>query len=106
MILLLGGPSDKLGQGGQIIPGLDSVVHLFRDQAHNLDIFLYLAVSWYSQTASIFRSAFNQLRLITQLCPYSDKGLLRTLVHALAISQINYCNAVYVVHPLRLTQRL
>ena len=64
------------------------------------------ALSWDPQIAAVSRAAFNQLRLISQFCPYLDKGALRMLVYTLVISRINYCNAVYVGLPLRLTWRL
>ena len=43
---------------------------------------------------------------IAQLHPYLDMGALMTLIHALVISRIHYCSALYVRLPLRLMWRL
>ena len=37
---------------------------------------------------------------------YLDVGALTTLVHALVISRLDHCNALYVGLPLRLMQKL
>ena len=52
------------------------------------------------------RSAHLHLWWIAQLCPYLDTGTLTTLVHALVVSRIDYCNARYVRLPLRLMRKL
>lgn len=58
------------------------------------------------EIAAMSRSTFNQLKLIAQPHTCLDESSLRTLVQALVRSQMNYCNALYVGIPLKLTQRL
>ena len=52
------------------------------------------------------RSAHLHLQRIAQLCPYLDAGAVTTLVHALVVSRIDYCNTLYVELPLRLMHKL
>ena len=59
-----------------------------------------------TQVASVVRSAYFHLWWIAQLQPYLDGGALTTLVHALVISRLDHCNALYVGLPLRLMQKL
>ena len=59
-----------------------------------------------SQVASVVRTTFYHLRRVAQLRPYLDVGALTTLVRALVISGLDYCNALYVGLPLRLLQKL
>ena len=49
-------------------------------------------------------SAFHQLRLVAQLCPYLDRDNLASVVHALVTSKLDYCNALYVGLPLKTVQ--
>ena len=59
-----------------------------------------------TQVASVVHSAYYHLWQIAELRPYLDGGALTTLVHALIISRLDHCNALYVVLPLRLTRKL
>ena len=58
------------------------------------------------QVASVVRVAHFHLWRITQLRPYLDAGAHTTLIHALVISRIDYCSALYVGLPLMLMWRL
>ena len=51
-------------------------------------------------------SAHLHLWQIAQLCPYLDTGALTMLVHAIVVSRIDYCNALYIGFPLRVMQKL
>ena len=55
---------------------------------------------------SVVHSAYFHLWWISQLCPYLDVRVLTTLVHALAVSRLDYCNALYLGLPLRLMEKL
>ena len=46
--------------------------------------------------------AYFRLRWIAQLCPCLDGGVITTLVHALVVSRLDYCNVFYMGLPLRL----
>ena len=77
ILLLQGGTSDRLGR---MVSRLDGTLLQFRDQVHNLGVFVDPSLSWESQIAAMSRSPFNQLRLITQLRSYLDEDSLRTLM--------------------------
>ena len=51
-------------------------------------------------------SAHFHLWQIAQLCAYLDMGALITLVHALVVSTLDYCNVLCVGLPLRLMWKL
>ena len=55
-----------------------------------------MALPWDSQLAAVPRSAFNQLRLFTELHPYLDEVSHRILVRALVLSQIDYCKVLSI----------
>ena len=59
-----------------------------------------------SQVVSVVHTAHLHFRWIAQLHSYLDFGALTNLVHALVISRLDYCNALYVGLPLRLMQKL
>ena len=56
--------------------------------------------------ASVVHTAFFLLWQIARLRPYLNTGALTTLVHALVISRLDHCNALYVGLPLRLMRKL
>ena len=89
---------------GGLISRLDGSALWFRYQVCTLGILLDPALCWESQVATMSRSAFHQLRLIAQLCPYLDERSVRTLMQALVISGIDYCNVHYMGLPLGLIQ--
>ena len=84
--------------GGATLPAKDGV--------RSLGIHLDPALTMESQVASVVRTAFYHLRRIAQLRPYLEVGALTTLVHALVISRLDHCNALYVGLPLRLLRKL
>ena len=45
-----------------------------------------------TQVASVVRFTYFQLWQIAQLCPYLGVGALTTLVHALVVARLDYCN--------------
>ena len=51
-------------------------------------------------------TSFDKAMHMCQLCPYLNVGVLTTLVHALVISGLDYCNALCMGLPLRLMQKL
>ena len=59
-----------------------------------------------TQVVSVVHTAFFHLWRIARLRPYLDMGVLTTLVHALVISRLDHCNALYVGLPLRLMRKL
>ena len=73
---------------------------------HSLGVHFDPTLTMESQVASVVRTAHLYLWRIAQLPSYLDVGALTTLVHALVVSRINYCNALYVGLPLGLMQKL
>lgn len=59
---------------GNFLPKVDGVTLHLRDQVQNLGVH-GSSSSWESDIVTVTRSVFNQLRLITQLCPYTHIGV-------------------------------
>ena len=51
-------------------------------------------------------TTYFSLQWIVQLCSYLDVGALTTLVHALVVSRLDYCNTLYVGLTLRMMKKL
>ena len=77
-----------------------------QNEVRSLGVLLDPMLTMESQVASAVRPAHFHLRRIAQLRPYLDTEALTTLVHALVISRVDYCNSLYVGLPLRLMRRL
>ena len=52
------------------------------------------------------RSAFAQLKLVHQLCPFLESADLALVTHALVTSQLYYCNTLYMGLPLESVLKL
>ena len=102
-VLRVGGPSIG-GLGNSLSFG--GVTLTTKSEVRSLGVHLYPALTMETQVASVVCSAYFHLCRIAQLCPYLDVGELTTLVHALVISRLDYCNALYVGLPLRLMRKL
>ena len=93
-----GGLGNSLSFGGVTLPAKDGI--------RSLGIHLDPALTMESQVTSVVHTAFFHLRRIAQLRSYLDVEALTTLVHALIISRLDHCNALYVGLPLRLLRKL
>ncbi|KAF7246231.1 Transcription initiation factor TFIID subunit 4B [Varanus komodoensis] len=84
-------------------PNLVSRVECCRlsHKVRSLGVLLDLELSLEAQVTAAARSAFLQLRLIHQLCPYLEYDCLATVTHALVTSHLDFCNALYVGLPLK-----
>ncbi|KAF7239998.1 Pro-neuregulin-1, membrane-bound isoform [Varanus komodoensis] len=87
--------------GGDFDPVMDRVALPLKDRVHSLGVLLDPELSLEFQVVAVARSAFLQLRLIHQLCPYLNKHSLATVIHALVTSHLDYCNPLYVGLPLK-----
>ncbi|KAF7235229.1 Protein TANC1 [Varanus komodoensis] len=67
----------------------------------SLGVLLDPELSLEAQVTAAARSAFLQLQLIHQLCPYLEHDSLATVTHALVTSRLDFCNALYVGLPLK-----
>ena len=92
-----GGRPDNWGFGK--LPLFRGVTLPAKDGVRSLGFHLDPALTMESQVASVVRTAFFHLRRIAQLRSYLDVGALTTLLHALVISRLDYCNALYVGLP-------
>lgn len=90
-IILFGGEPARLGG---ILPGLDKVTLLIKDQIHDLSVLLDPSVFMKKQISPMARHAFLHFQKIAQLWPFLGRKLLTTLAHVLIISQIDYCHAL------------
>ena len=96
-VLQVGAPDNTFGGG---------VTLTAKSVVHSLGIHLDLALTMETQVSSVVRSAHFRLWRIAQLHPYLDVGMLTTLVHILVVSRLDYCNALSMGLPLRLTWKL
>ena len=94
----IGGLGNSLSFGG--------VTLMMKSEVRSLGVHLDLVLTMATQVASVVCSAYFHLWWVAQLRPYLDGGVLTTLVHALVISILDYCNALYVGLPLRLMWKL
>ncbi|XP_053111605.1 uncharacterized protein LOC128327198 [Hemicordylus capensis] len=94
-------------QRGELdLPVLDGVTFPQKEQVCSLGVLLDPGLTLVSQVEAMARSAFYQLRLIRQLCPFLEEDDLKTVVHQLVISWLDYCNALYVGLPLYVVRKL
>ena len=102
-VLRVGGPTFG-GLGTSLSFG--GVTLTTKSEVQSLEIHLDPALTMETQVVSVVRYAYFHLWRIAQLHLYFDGGALTTLVHALVISRLDYCNALYVGLSLRLMRKL
>ena len=102
-ILHVGGPGTS-GLGNSLSFG--GVTFPMKNEVCSLGICLDSDHTMETQVASVVWTAHFHLRRIAQLRPYLDVGALTKLIHALVISRIDYCSALYMGLPLRLMCKL
>ena len=85
---------------------LGGVALAAKSGVRSLGVHLDPTLTMETQVASVVCTAFFHLWRIARLQPYLDMGALTTLVHALVISRLDYCNALYVGLPLKLMRKL
>ena len=73
----------------------------YKEGVCSLGIYLDPMLTVETQVASVVHTAFFHLWRIARLRPYLDTGALTTMDHALVISRLDHCNALYVGLPLR-----
>ena len=104
MEVLRVGVPDISGLGNSLFFG--GVTLTTKSEIRSLGVPLDPALTMETQVASVVRSAYFHLQRITELHPHLDVGALMTLVHAFVASRLDYCNALYMGLPLRLTRKL
>ncbi|XP_060124758.1 uncharacterized protein LOC132591228 [Zootoca vivipara] len=92
------GVEDSLVLNGVTVP--------LKDQVRSLGVILDSQLSMEAQVNSVSRAAVYQLHLVRRLSPYLPTDCLSRVVHALVISRLDYCNALYVGLPLKVTRKL
>ena len=86
---------------------LDGVTLPIKDCVCSLGILLLdPLLQMTTQIDATARSAYYQLRLIHKLRPFLELEDLKTVVHVLVISRLDFCNALYVGLLLCLVQKL
>ncbi|KAF7251302.1 putative uncharacterized transposon-derived protein F52C9.6, partial [Varanus komodoensis] len=97
-VLLVGGSSFGEGELNLV---LNRVALPLRDKVRSLGVLLDPELSLEAQVTEVARSAFFQLQLIHQLCPYLEYDCLATVTHTLVTSRLDFCNMLYVGLPLK-----
>ncbi|KAF7251997.1 hypothetical protein EYD10_02590 [Varanus komodoensis] len=97
-VLLVGGMGFGMGDLDLVLNG---VALPLRDRVCSLGVLFDPELSLEAQVTAVARSAFLQLWLIHQLCPYLENDCLATVTHALVTSRLDFCNVIYVRLPLK-----
>ncbi|XP_077788962.1 uncharacterized protein LOC114600407 [Podarcis muralis] len=92
------GLGDSLALNGATVP--------LKEQVCSLGVSLDSQLSIEAQVNSVSRAAVYQLHLVHRLRPYLPADCLARVVHVLDISSLDYCNALFVGLPLKVTQKL
>ena len=103
-VLWMGASSGVCGLGASLSFGEATLS--IKDEVCTLGIPLDPVLSMKSQVLSVVCSTFFHLRWIVQLHLYLNTGSLTTLFHALIVSRLDYCNALYVGLPMRVLWKL
>ncbi|KAF7249222.1 Follistatin-related protein 4, partial [Varanus komodoensis] len=77
-----------------------------RDKVCSLGVLLDPELPLEAQVTVVARSAFLQLWLIHQLCPYLENNCVATVTHILVTSRLDFCNVLYVGLPLKMVRIL
>ncbi|XP_053104853.1 leucine-rich repeat-containing protein 39 isoform X1 [Hemicordylus capensis] len=88
------------------LPVLDGVTLPQKEHVRSLEVLLDPSLSLVSQVETVARSAFYQLRMICQLHLFLELDDLKTVVHLLVTSRLDYCNVLYVGLPLYVVRKL
>ena len=74
--------------------------------ARNLGVTIDSHMSLEQQINDVRKKCFYFLKWIKEIRPYITENLTKVLVHALVISRLDYCNALYIHLPRYLLNRL
>ena len=102
-VLRVGGPNVS-GLGNSL--SFQGVTLTTKNLFHILGVHLDPVLTMETQVAPVIRTSYFHLRWIAQLCSYLYVGALTTLVHALIVLRLDYCNALCVGLHLRLMQKV
>ena len=72
----------------------------------NLGVIMDYTLNMESQVNKITKSAYHQIKRISKIRHFLDINSTKTLVQSLVISRIDYCNALLVNVPKRITAKL
>ncbi|KAF7235274.1 hypothetical protein EYD10_17889 [Varanus komodoensis] len=97
-VLLVGSLNSWVGDLDLVLNG---VAFPLKDMVRSLGVLLDLEMTLEAQVLAVVRSAFHQLRLIHQLCPYLEDDCLATVMHVLVTSRLDFCNVLYMGLPLK-----
>ena len=75
-----------------ILPVLDEVTLPLKTHVCSLCVLLDSSLSLDAQVLAVARSAFAQLKLVSQLHLFLEMSDLATVAHALVTSRLDYCN--------------
>uniref|UniRef100_R4GDH7 Reverse transcriptase domain-containing protein n=1 Tax=Anolis carolinensis TaxID=28377 RepID=R4GDH7_ANOCA len=101
-ILWLGRPGGREIQ----LPTLDGETLRLSSSVKSLGVLLDPLLTMEAQVSAVSRSAFFHLCQARQLAPYLSRNDLATVIQAMVISRLDYCNALYIGLPLSVIQKL
>ncbi|XP_053153318.1 uncharacterized protein LOC128345436 [Hemicordylus capensis] len=87
------------------LPVLDGVTLPQKEQVRSLGVLLDPDLTMVFQVEAMARNAFYQLRLIRQLHPFLEKNNIKTVVHQLVTSRLDYCNVLHMGLPLYVVRK-
>ncbi|CAI7934913.1 Hypothetical predicted protein [Podarcis lilfordi] len=102
--VLFWGDREQAGVEDSLV--LNGVTVPLKDQVRSLGVILDSQLSMEAQVNSVSRAAVYQLHLVCRLRPYLPVDCLARVVHALVISHLDYCHALYVGLPVKVTRKL
>ena len=85
---------------------IDGVEVRTADKVRDLGVTLDSAMQYHHHINNVVRNAYYQLHRISRIRSYLTEGATKSLIHALVISRLDYCNALYYGLPENLLTKL
>ena len=103
--LVIGSDKNRIkAQVNSIKVGDDNV--MVSPSAKNLGVTIDNSLSLERHISEVVKSCRYHIRELWFICKYLSEDTAKTIVHALIISKLDYCNALYVNLPDKLTAKL
>ena len=104
--LMVVAPAPLLRKVGDLHLDIDGCSITPSHEVRNLGVILDSSLSFQSHIKKVTKSAFFHLRNISRLRPSLSDTVTETLIHAFISSRLDYCNAILLGLPNKITDRL